>query len=245
VAEETQWDSGGHAQSLGGFLPKEKPYAEKYPLRTIGAVAARGNPVVLGINWYSRFDTPTLDDNGRWWAAKPGDDLGKLRGGHDICVKSNPYTDNIGWWTFYDQKEEGACVGFAWSRVMSLFNRYRYDAFWLYHEAQKIDPWPGESYEGTSTDAAAQVLKKQGHRIHTVDGDKPVDPAQGISAYRWTTDVNEIHIVLNMPLSVSLHAVPLLNSWGRYGYPHITWMPDVILNRLLKENGECCIPTDR
>ncbi|HYZ08354.1 MAG TPA: hypothetical protein VE709_07135, partial [Pseudonocardiaceae bacterium] len=35
-----------------------------------------------------------------------------------------------------------------------------------------------------------------------------------------------------------------LNSWGR-NYPHRTWMPDEVLDRLMQEEGEIAIPTDR
>ena len=41
-----------------------------------------------------------------------------------------------------------------------------------------------------------------------------------------------------------LGAVPILNSWGR-SYPHRTWMPDEVLDRLMQEEGEIAIPTDR
>jgi hypothetical protein len=41
-----------------------------------------------------------------------------------------------------------------------------------------------------------------------------------------------------------LGAVPVLNSWGT-NYPHRVWMPDDVLARLIKEDGEVAIPTDR
>jgi hypothetical protein len=48
--------------------------------------------------------------------------------------------------------------------MMSLLNRKRYDAGWLYHEAQRIDEWPGEDYDGTSVRAGMDVLRTEGHR---------------------------------------------------------------------------------
>ena len=53
---------------------------------------------------------------------------------------------------------EGACVGFGISRLASHLNRKLYDGFWLYHEAQKIDEWPGEDYDGTSVRAGLDIL---------------------------------------------------------------------------------------
>lgn len=66
-----------------------------------------------------------------------------------------------------DQGNEGACVGFAHSgRVMSDPDRDRDidDAYarLVYRDAQKVDEWPGENYEGTSVLAGAKVLAARG-----------------------------------------------------------------------------------
>jgi hypothetical protein len=42
-----------------------------------------------------------------------------------------------------------------------------------------------------------------------------------------------------------LGAVGLLNSWGRDGYPHVVWMPDATLDRLIREDGEVGLVVDR
>ena len=57
------------------------------------------------------------------------------------------------------------CVGFGVSRLASQLNRKTYDGFWLYHEAQKVDEWPGEDYEGTSVRAGLDILRVRGHRV--------------------------------------------------------------------------------
>jgi hypothetical protein len=48
---------------------------------------SQGLPVVLGINWYSNFDSPVWGDLGaggnRWWIGRGN--LGNIRGGHAIC----------------------------------------------------------------------------------------------------------------------------------------------------------------
>ena len=225
---------------LGRLVPTDWVHVEKYPLRV--SLVEKPTPVVLGINWYEAFNSPTLRSDGRYWI--PESSLGGVLGGHAICVKPGVLTDPLSWWDFYDQGNEGACVGFSESRAMSLLNRTRYDARWLYKEAQKIDEWPGENYDGTSVRAGFEILRLRGHRrlINNVTGEER--PGDGIAAYRWTSSVADIHAAIKMPLADSLNAVPLLNSWGRF-YPHIVWLPDTVLQRLLGEDGEAGVVVDK
>src|SRR5215216_7556441 len=77
--------------------------------------------------------------------------------------------------TTYDQKREGACVGFGWSWAMTILNAAQdgpggpvpvYDARWLWNRAKAIDEWadtnPGDN-NGTSVRAAGDVLRDVGH----------------------------------------------------------------------------------
>jgi len=223
-------------KQLGRRPPTDWKHVEKFPLT---ATPAAPTPVVLGINWYSNFDEPNLDSKGRYWIGVGN--LGPIRGGHCICAKSSGHPDLIGWWQFYDQGQEGACVGFGTARAQSLLNRTRYDAFWTYNEAKKIDEWPGEDYDGTSVRAGFEVERtlglKRARSGLVVQGD-------GIAAYRWATTVKMVHGSLQSPLADSLGAIPLLNSWGT-AYPHIVWLPDETLDRLLSEDGEAGLITDR
>jgi hypothetical protein len=92
-----------------------------------------------------------------------------------------------------DQGAEGACVGFGWTtELMSTPVRLRppgYDkvrsgrlevandwARGLYHEAQTLDEWPGEGYEGTSVLAGAKAASGRGL----------------ISEYRWAFNVDDV-----------------------------------------------------
>ncbi len=74
-----------------------------------------------------------------------------------------------------DQGREGACVGFGCAHFMNAFPqplRPHLDgptAHGIYKEAQRIDPWPGENYEGTSVLAGVKILRQRGH----------------INTYRW------------------------------------------------------------
>lgn len=230
-----------HPQPLGAFIPAEKPYAAQYPLlgAHVAAAEAKPVPVTIGIDWYDNFDQP-VKIGARWWIGKD-DDLGSIRGGHCVCLRPPIRSDLTTWWEYYDQGNEGACVGFGSSRMMTLLNRARYDAFWLYHEAQKVDPWPGELYEGTSVDAGMQILRNRGGK--TPNWMEP-RPSQGISSYRWTSSVDEIVAVMGAEKWRMIGGLPLLNSWGRFGYPHQTWIPFDVLGFLL-ETGDASVVVDR
>lgn len=226
---------------LGRIAPPDFDHVESYPLSAL----PQGQqplyaPVVLGVNWYEAFDRPVKDKRGRQWIGL--EDLGRIRGGHAVCLLPAKTQDPYDWWDFYDQGSEGACVGFASSRCMSLLNRRRYDARWLYREAQQVDEWPGEDYDGTSVRAAMDVLRKQGHREVRAGETGAVDHAAGILENRWARSADEVLAALGTP---HLDYVTILNSWGRYGYPHFTRMSAGVLQRLLDEDGEAAIVTDR
>jgi hypothetical protein len=228
---------------LGRRVPRSWDHYAKYPLSALsaGEIAATASPVTIGVNWYSNFDQPVKKSTG-WWVGEG--DLGPIRGGHCLCLKSAHYSDLMTWWTFYNQGAEGACVGFGSSRMMTMLNRRRYAARWLWNQAKVVDEWPDTNPgddNGTSVNAAMKILKAQGH----VPSGK-TDPLleEGVSAYRWAGTVDEIRSVLRSPYHDKLQAVPMLNSWGR-SYPHITWMPYTTLERLLREDGEAALITDR
>ena len=190
----------------------------------------------------------------------------------------------------YDQASEGACVGFASSWLMSIFNRRAYDARWLWNEAKQIDQWaftnPGDD-NGTSVRAAMDVLRTLGHsRVH---GGRTHAPAlsEGILTNRWATTVDEVrtsiadgnpvvlgcnwyvnfdqpkldggsrhwigrgnlgsvragHAVCVYRASDRMQAVGIVNNWGTR-YP-LVMMPYETLGRLLDEQGEATLVTDR
>lgn len=223
-------------------------HVEKYPL-TAATLPTVPTPVVLGINWYGGFDRPSLQDDGRYWIAQGAPATwGRQRGGHAICVMPPGVKDLTGWWDFYNQGNEGACVGFAASRMMTLLNRMRYDAFALYGKAQEVDEWPGVNYSGTSVRAGMDVLRDLGHWRYQRGGSK-LHLRHGIDANRWATSVEDIAACLsptdNGKSIVDAGHVVLLNSWGR-AFPHYTRMPLDALDRLVfRENGEATVITDR
>ena len=139
--------------------------------------------------------------------------------------------------------------------MMSLLNRKRYDARWLWDWAKETDEWPetnpGDD-EGTSVRAACDILRSRGHvpggrlRGAQLQAARPggASAAEGITVYRWAKTVDEVHGVLKSPANDHAGAVRILNSWGR-GYPHRVWMPDETLQRLIDEDGEVALITDR
>lgn len=229
------------ARPLGRRKPTDRLHIEKYPLSASQAELVQPIvPIAVGVNWYTNFDSPEKIGT-RYYVGRGN--LGSIRGGHCFCLKPPSITDSIGWWEFYDQLAEGACVGFGNSRVMTLLNRKRYDAKWLYHEAQLIDEYSDTPpAEGTSVRAGLEMLRTKGAMAVVRGVDKGPFASDGISAFRWITDVEDIRKALGQ--SMSALTIPFLNSWGR-SYPHITYMPYETMQQLLDEEGEAAVITDR
>lgn len=219
-------------------------HVEKYPLSAL-PTPPQNVPVVLGIDWYDNFDAPYMKMVGKrktYWIGAGR--LGGVRGGHCICLLPAHISDALGWWSFYDQGREGACVGFGSSRCMSLLNRDRYNARWLWDQAKVVDEWPDTNPgddNGTSVHAAFDILRIKGHVLAHDASQTPLLSA-GIAANRWATTAQQVLDALGTP---TWDHVRILNSWGHDGYPHITNMPASILDMLLRADGEAAIPTDR
>jgi len=258
---------------LGRLVPDDWKHVERWGM-TAEAMPTRPVPVVIGVNWYSDFDNPVWK-GGRWWIGLDPKNLGSIRGGHCVCLEPGDeldpvtkkvvhrYQDTSAWYHFYNQGHEGACVGFGTSRMATLMNRKTYFARWLWDRAKERDPWsdtnPGDD-NGTSVDAAMQVMKSMGtvlwkpsYEDWNTDGDpadwKPRsklegDALEGIQTYRWATNVEDVQEALKSPANHRVGAVRILNSWGE-DYPQRVWMPEETLQRLIDEDGEVAIVTDR
>lgn len=224
---------------LARYKPKDFEHVDKYPLTRRMLAVIPPTPVTVGVNWYSAFDTPVKDKDGKWWIKGA---LGTIRGGHCVCM---PHVDNEpwSWYTYYDQGWEGACVGFGSSRMMSILNRKQYDARWLWNRAKEIDEWPetnpGDN-EGTSVRAAMDILRTIGHKPKR----GAIGPAEGISANRWATNIDDLFSVLQNDTYKKLGAIPFFNSWGA-DYPRKVWVSCEIWDRLMKEDGEFTMITDK
>jgi hypothetical protein len=187
-----------------------------------------------------------------------------------------------------DQGPDGACTGFsatmeaaarpkpvfgdpvrkefAESDVASLNTVGRQ----VYREAQKIDEWPGESYEGSSVLAAAKVGRARGwwgeYRwalgpgaaaaaddvMRTVGRFGPV--MMGSWWYAGMMDAGADgflrvagsrlggHAYLLTAYNARRDAVWTPNSWGGQGQG---WLTRADLTRLLGEDGEACVAVNR
>jgi hypothetical protein len=254
-------DSDPEDPRLGRFIPDDWEHAEKYPFSALPEETRRELkvPVVIGVNWYREFGNPELDDDtGEYFIAREGaDSLTTIRGGHCVCLEPGGEPDPDEWWEFYDQGQEGACVGFGWSRCMSILNNQLYGARWLWDRSKEIDQWdetnPGDN-EGTSVRAASDILRQSGHvdwqddyadDDHTERASYRPDRDDGLVRVRWADSAAEVHEALSNPKADELSAVCILNSWGTGGYEHRVWMPDDVLDRLIGEQGEIAIPVDR
>lgn len=232
--------------TLGHIKPPDWQHVEKYPLLTSSLPV--NEPVCFAGNWYSDFDRPTQAKDGSWHLPSAKNIRGTVRGGHCTTLAQMGAVAALDplWWVFYDQGPEGACDGVAHAQRESLRKRGTYDGFWLYDEARKREArYPFG--EGTTSRTVCQVLQIKGLRtqvapVQSHDGfDGPVDPKLGISAYRWATSAEDICNVLGRPNALAL---PLLNQWGK-SYPRVVWIPVDTVDRILAEEGEADVVTDR
>lgn len=245
---------------LGRLPSVDDEHILLYPL-TSTTLPTKPTAMVMGVNWYSNADRPALRTiNGKMrWVIGEGP-VGKLRGGHATCLRHWNIRDLDSWWSYYDQGVEGRCVEFACLRAMTLHNRKRYDitSRWHYHEMQESDEWQGcflghngPAYDGTSVNAGLNVMRLKGpiprrplgRAVALEDGPKYVKHADGIEAFRWATSWDMVREALGVP--DWLPGVPMLNSWGKDGYPHEVLVLDDFGARLLREEGEFGMITDR
>lgn len=172
-----------------------------------------------------------------------------------------------------DQGREGACVGFGWSHelaanpvvVPGITNDFARN---IYHQAQTLDEWAGEDYDGTSVLAGAKTVQSLGYvrEYRWAFGLQDVLAALsyhgpvvlGLNWYEgmWDTDEKGFihvtgslvggHCILARGLAVKSKYVTLRNSWGNdWGTDGDCRILFTDLERLLSESGEACVPVRR
>jgi hypothetical protein len=140
----------------------------------------------------------------------------------------------------------------------------------VYKDAQLIDEWPGNDYSGTSVLAGAKTMKirKYLKEYRWAFGIEDVKLALGttgpvvlgINWYEGMYDAPGGVLSVGGPLAgghcilahayrkpglifPDEHAIGLFNSWGpSWGINGRAWIRASELSRLLKEDGEACVP---
>lgn len=185
-------------------------------------------------------------------------------------LKPRSWTWTINSW--FDQGQEGECVGYghghlaaAKPKPLPVTQDY---CHMVYHEAQFIDEWAGENYEGTSVLAGAKAAKimtvyseyrwafSLDQAVLGLSWDGP--GVLGCWWYEgmWDTDENGFihptgdrvggHAICVPALNIQTNTVILHNSWGKsWGINGRAMMTFKDFEFLLHDQGEFCIPTKR
>lgn len=182
---------------------------------------------------------------------------------------------NVSWYTrdVYDQGQTSSCTAQAavgllrtnpfrrnlteWSTLDTQDERQS-----LYREAQKNDPWDGENYEGTSTDAPFKVLRERGaitgwrwlfgeeemREFVTWYGPVSVgttwtsgmfepNPLTGYITPTGMSAGGHAYRIINY--NAKREAYRLVNSWGRgWGQYGRAWIKRQDMAALLEDQGE-------
>lgn len=167
-----------------------------------------------------------------------------------------PVVLGVNWYVEFDDPQPDAGSGEHLVARAGVGGGKLYAPRWLWNRSKESDQWPetnpGDN-NGTSVRSAGGILRVSGHVSgqdshadddHTVRVGYTPDHREGIKRFRWARSVEDVHGVLGNERGDELGAVAYLNSWGR-NYPHRVWMPDAVLERLMAEEGEVAVPTDR
>lgn len=167
-----------------------------------------------------------------------------------------------------DQGAQPHCVGFAWRQFLQsapMMTTEAPNGNEIYHEAQKLDEWPGEDYDGTSVRGGAKALSQSWHHVKSYVWAQSPDELKawvltkgpvvvGTNWYSSMFDVNPLGEVSVTGYPVGGHAYLIvgynritrryrcLNSWGKgWGQGGRFWMKDKDMHDLLfVDGGEAC-----
>ncbi len=177
-----------------------------------------------------------------------------------------------GWWG--DQGKTSQCVGYGWTHFLEdgevthnkvtppLINPAE-----LYKQAQEVDEWLGNDYDGTSVRAGAKVLQQLGMiseyhwaydnetLLHTV-----LEVAPVVVGTNWYSDMFEPNSLGKVKIGGALagghcYVINGVNKtarfyrcknswsrqWGRQGYFFLSFDD---MERLISEDGEFCLATE-
>ncbi len=170
-----------------------------------------------------------------------------------------------------DQGQTSRCVAFAWASFLGAVpiqtkKGVRDDAYLnaTYKQAQALDEWPGDQYNGTSVRAGAKALQQQGHIAEYLWG-TTVDELRQFVLTRGTVVVgsdwyeemffpehHDGHLVhegavagghawLVIGYNASKKAFVMMNSWGKnWGKDGTALVSEDVMNNLLGAGAEMC-----
>lgn len=170
-----------------------------------------------------------------------------------------------------NQGQEGACVGFGFSHELNaapdvVSGITDQSAHVLYKQAQTLDPWPGEDYQGTTVLAGVKALMQlypdyiDSYRwafgiddlIHTLSFFSPV--VLGIKWHQGMYPLSSEAIVKPTGATVGGHCIlargvdmenkmfTLRNSWGQmWGNNGDCFISFDDMQTLLLDEGEACV----
>lgn len=172
-----------------------------------------------------------------------------------------------------DQGVDGACTGFsvcheAAARPVEVKGLNAKVAEAVYHRARELDEWEGEDYEGSSVLGAIKagaerhwydeyrwafgeddLMLAVGHHGPAVLGINWYESMFEPSAHGVLRVGGEIaggHAILCNGFNVKTGMYRLHNSWGKsWGIDGEAFVSRKDMARLLKEQGEACIPVKR
>lgn len=174
---------------------------------------------------------------------------------------------------YLNQGNVGACVGFAIAheiaaRPVEIPTVVNDLGFRIYHDAQQLDEWPGDAYEGTSVLAGIKAGKALGYYeeyrwaftledvVLTLGYKGPVVlgvnwytgmmTADGAGMIHVSGQVEGGHAILAKGVNIKTEMIRLHNSWGTWwgrGGDALISFEDVA--RLLRQSGDACIPIRR
>jgi hypothetical protein len=183
--------------------------------------------------------------------------------------KTVKYWDANSWWG--DQGDTPECVGYAWAHWIEdgpithiNENHPVISPDLIYTEAQRVDEWPGEDYDGTSVRGAAKYLRSAGKiksyywafdlqtLINTVLTQGPVvvgtywytdmfyPNVAGLIKVKGSIEGGHAYVINGVDVNNKLFRIKNSwgKSWGKKGFAFISFSD---MNKLIKNQGEICI----
>jgi len=186
-------------------------------------------------------------------------------------IVNSKYWDANGWWG--NQGNTSQCVGYAWAHWIEdgpvghdgVAPIIKPDL--IYTEAQKIDEWPGENYNGTSVRAGAKYLQSTNKiksyywgydldtLVKTVLNLGPVvvgsywyqsmfyPDSNGLIRINGSVVGGHAYVINGIDLDKRLFRIK--NSWGRtWGLQGHAFISFTDMSRLISMSGEICLAVE-